>query len=163
MNVSATCSLLMLMLASVVSASDFDHDAYVKTTLAEVQATAPKISQGADLFFKKRQFEVEVVRGPESVSNGWITVVFRTLGIADPPAVNHEIIVKGSDGKELEMYVQDVLVDALRDEVPVGSRFRAYALYLFFNGHTQKPGFVLSEFEALNSSLQPTATAPPSR
>ena len=153
--------LVFMVFAWTGSAGEFDHEAYVKTTLDEIFATAPKIEEGADLFFKKRQFEVTLVSVPEKVSNGWITVVFRTLGITDPPPVNHAIKVRSASGKVVEMYVQDVLVEAILNEVGVGTRFNAYALYLFYNGHSRQPGFVLSEFEVLEAAAEnadPTQT-----
>ena len=159
MKTTLQTAVIMFLLVGTATGGQFDHAAYGETTLDEIFAAAPKISEGADLFFKKRQFEVELLRGPQKVSNGWITVVFRTLGISDPPPVNHEILVRSPQGKEVEMYVQDVLVEPLREEVAVGSKVRVFALYLFFNGHTQKPGFVLNEFQALDTS--PNSAAAP--
>ena len=130
----------------------FDHASYVSTSLDEIYASAPKITEGADIFFKKRQFAVKLTSAPAKCPDGWIRKVFQILGIADPPAVTHCVNVESSEGRTTEVYVQDVLVDALREEIPVGGSLRIYAAYLFFNGHTRRPGLVMNEFEAIDAA-----------
>lgn len=141
-------ALLLALWPLAGLAASFDYDAYAKTTLKQIYAEAPKITEGADLFFKKRQFVVTLKSAPAKCPNGWITVVFRTLGIKEPPPVNHCITVTDGE-RENEIYVQDQLADALKAEVKVGQPFRAYVLYCFYNGASKKPGFVLNEFEAV--------------
>jgi hypothetical protein len=129
----------------------FDHDSYLATSLEEIYASAPKITEGADLFFKKRQFVVKLEEPPAKCPDGWIRKVFQILGVAEPPPVTHCIKVASAEGRTAEIHVQDVLVDALREEIPVGGSLRIYAVYLYFNGHTQQAGFVMNEFEAVDT------------
>ena len=153
MRIAFTVFLAVIVSVSLLGQQAFDESAYTKTTLEEIYAGAPRIEEGADLFLKKRQFVVKLKDGPRKCSNGWITVVFRTLGVESPPPVSHCVTVESESGLVNEMYVQDVLVESLGKEVRPGGTFTAYVLYCFFNGHTKKPGFVLSEFDPVTTDV----------
>jgi hypothetical protein len=145
----------------------FDYGSYQPTTLDELVATVPKIDEGMDIFLKKRQFEIRIEGRPKRCTALIVGRVLRMLGIDEPPEASHCMQVSGTAGKKREVFVQDALVESLREHVKKGDIIRVYALYFYYAAASGNLGILINEFDdplhhqgaEPNSGIQPSAGA----
>src|SRR5215467_13729050 len=126
--------ILLILMASFfllapharIAAQGFDYDSYKETTLDEILDNPPDIQEGMDFFIKKRQFVVKVERYPEQCTARVVSRVLQMQGITNIPAVSHCMQVSSPKGKSVQVYVQDKIVDGLKEDVKLGDKIKVY-------------------------------------
>jgi len=145
--------LALLFFFGHLPAEAFDYESYTPTTLDEILDHPPAISEGMDIFFKKRDLAATVTEVPGPGTAVIVGRVLRIRGVIsqtqEAPAVNHCVTVKSDMGKSVRMFLQDVLVETFRVEAPVGTRVRLWVAYLYYGAASREHGFLVNEFEAL--------------
>jgi hypothetical protein len=146
----------ILLLVGILPAQAFDYARYQVTDLDQLMAQKrPKA--GVDLY-PARPLKLKVVLAgyAEGCESG---LVKRTMVMADIPkdqvdalAISRCIKIRSPKGKELRIFIQDVVADFLPKEVPLGSSITLYAVHLFTGSNG--PGLLVNEFS--------TSDAPPS-
>jgi hypothetical protein len=152
------CSLagLALMLLGG-SASAFDYSHYQPEDLDILIERKPPEGNGVDVF-PVRHIRLDVTlaapAAPCSVTlatqskTDFLKWAMLTSGIEqewiDRVAITHCIQVKSAKGKQLPMFIQDVLVDSLAKEVSPGGKMTIYAMLVYFE--QSGPGIIINEF-----------------
>ena len=99
----------------------------------------------------KLKFLVTLENPAYPCSNGVLQAAMNMLGageILKQVPINSCVEVKTQGGAIVKMFIQDVLVDYLAEEVKPGEKLILYCDYLFWNANG--PGILVNEFEAVD-------------
>ena len=144
-----------LLLGGALPAWAFDYARYQVTDLDQLMAQKrPKA--GVDLYpARPMKLKVALAGYAEGCESGLLK---RSMVMAEIPkdqvdalAISRCIKIRSPKGKELKIFIQDVVADFLPKEVPLGSSITLYAVHLFTS--PKGPGLLVNEFS--------TGDAPP--
>jgi len=152
--VMAMLALLAPLTGGHTRASEsFDYDAYQPTTLDDLAATVPNITEGMDIFLKKRQFEAVQVSEPKRCTAVIVGRVLRMQGVTEPPATAHCMKLRSPKGLEVEVFIQDTLVSDPARELKKGARLRVYATYFYFAAASKRMGLLVNAYTAMEATV----------
>jgi hypothetical protein len=147
----AAVLFLQVTTTALPAQQEFDYDSYTKTTLDEILENPPKIDEGMDIFIKKRQFVVKVEGPPKPCRALIVGRVLRMRGIEVIPEVSHCMQVSSPKGKSIEVFLQDVLVDAFKADAKRGEMIKVYVVYLYYSAPSKSHGILVSAFDTADS------------
>jgi hypothetical protein len=130
---------------------EFDRASYEAVTLDELVDTAPQITEGMDIFLKKRQLDVKLEESPKECRALIVVRVLKMQGVSEPPASSHCVLISTPRGRKMSAFVQDSLVADLTRLVKPGQSFHAYVLYFYYAGTSKNLGLLVSGFDELKS------------
>jgi len=128
----------------------FDYDRYTPGDLDVISARKPSAA-GADVFGAvPYRFNVTLVAQAAPCPTGFLKRSMTMMGIGkDVPGgmpISNCVKVRTAKGKELSLFIQDVLTEPLAKEVPAGKKVTLYAILMFQS--QDGPGFLINEFKA---------------
>jgi len=138
----------LFVLGGALPAEAFDYARYQVTDLDQLMARKrPKA--GVDLYpARPMKLKVALAGYAEGCESG---LVKRSMVMADIPkdqvdalAITRCIKIRSPKGKQLRIFIQDVVADFLPKEVPLGSSITLYAVHLFTGPNG--PGLLVNEF-----------------
>ena len=90
-------------------------------------------------------FTARIDQPPRPAKTEYLKLALSVLGIADAPAINHQMMLATPGGRRLPVYVEDALVQVLAQSAPVQteSRFHGYHIYTYSKG----PAIVISGYQ----------------
>ena len=138
--------------------AEFDRASYQSVTLDELVEAAPPITEGMDIFLRKRQFTIKLEESPKKCTASIVGTVLKMLGVAEPPATSHCVMISTPRGPKLSAFVQDSLVAHLRRVVKPGQDFHAYVLYFYYSGSSKELGLLVSAFDEMKAGKDENAT-----
>jgi murein DD-endopeptidase MepM/ murein hydrolase activator NlpD len=151
--------LAFAVVAGSPAEAAFDYARYKDATLDDLLAL-PRPSSGVDIK-PAAPFKVEVTLSDvggacsaELLKRSMMMSGF-TKQQVDALGVSHCIKVRSAAGRELKVFVQDILYGFLPREVPVGGKLTLYAIHVFTSN--EGPGLLVNEFQ----TTQPAEQAKP--
>jgi len=100
------------------------------------------------------KLKVTLVAYAEACKTGFLMKSMSMAGVADPNVkITRCIQVRSAKGKQLRLFIQDVVADFLPKEVPLGSALTLFAVHLFTG--QDGPGLLVNEFHT-DSPAKPT-------
>jgi hypothetical protein len=143
---AAGVGLFLILLATEAIA--FDYDRYKPADLDVISARKPS-GPGSDVF-RGVPYRLDVTLASQDApcATGYLKKSMLMMGIGkDVPGgvpISNCVRVRTAKGKELSLFIQDVLTEPLAKEVPVGKTVTLYAILIF---HDQEgPGILINEF-----------------
>lgn len=135
----------------------FDYDRYPETDLDALLAKQRPAS-GVDLFpVLPMKLKATLTAYGEPCKTGFLMKSMSMAGIADPNLkITRCIKVRSAKGKQVQLFIQDVVADFLPKEVPLGSGLTLFAVHLFTG--QDGPGLLVNEFRTEDMA---GATEPP--
>jgi hypothetical protein len=129
----------------------FDYDRYKPADLDAIASRKPS-GPGADVFRgEPYRLDVTVVSQAAPCATGFLkrSMIMMGIGHKDAPGgipISNCVKVRTAKGKELLLYIQDVLTEPLAKEVPAGKQVTLYAVLMFLS--QDGPGILINEFSA---------------
>ena len=138
----------MVVLLGFSSAWGFDYTRYQATDLDALMAQ-PRPRTGVDLYpARPLKLKVTLASYPEPCQSGLLTRTMITAGIpknqVDTLQVSGCIKVRSAGGKELRIFIQDVVASFLPRQVPLGASVNLFAIHVFTS--PEGPGLLVNEF-----------------
>lgn len=142
-------AVLVVLLGSP-SAWGFDYTRYEATDLDALMAQ-PRPRSGVDIYpVRPLKLKVTLVSYAEGCLTSLLDKSMITAGVpkaqVDTLQVTSCIKVRSAKGKELRMFIQDVVASFLPKEVPLGSPMTLLAIHVFTTA--DGPGLLVNEFVA---------------
>ncbi len=149
MNAVAVVVLTVVVAAGSRAEAAFDYARYKESSLDELLAL-PRPAKGVDVS-NGAPFKLEVtladaggVCSTELVKKAMAMSGF-TKEQVDGLNASHCITVRSAKGRQLKVFVQDILYGFLPREVPVGGKLTLYAIHVFTSA--DGPGLLVNEFQ----------------
>lgn len=81
-------------------------------------------------------FAAKLAQPPRKAKTDYLRQAFSVLGITEPPAVGHQMLLVTPAGSKLPVYVEDALVPAIAATPAArqGARFWGYHIYTYSRG-----------------------------
>ncbi|CCE09754.1 conserved exported hypothetical protein [Bradyrhizobium sp. STM 3843] len=137
----------------------FDYARYKEASLDDLMAL-PRPAKGVDIS-NDAPFKLEVTLADAGGACS-TELLKRSMAMSgftkeqvDGLGVSHCITVRSAKGRDLKVFVQDILYGFLPREVPVGGKLTLYAIHVFTS--TDGPGLLVNEFQ----TVQPAEPAKP--
>jgi hypothetical protein len=142
-------AVLVVLLGSP-SAWGFDYTRYEATDLDALMAQ-PRPRSGVDIYqTRPLKLKVTLISYAEGCLTSLLNKSMITAGVpkaqVDTLQVTSCIKVRSAKGKELRMFIQDVVASFLPKEVPLGSPMTLLAIHVFTTA--DGPGLLVNEFVA---------------
>jgi hypothetical protein len=155
-NCAALVLLIFLFAAGGPADAAFDYARYTETSLDDLLAL-PRPAKGVDIR-DGTPFKLEVTLAnaggacsAELLKRSMMMSGF-TKEQVDALGVSHCITVRSAGGRELKVFVQDILYGFLPREVPAGGKLTLYAIHVFTS--TEGPGLLVNEFQTTQPAKQ---------
>jgi hypothetical protein len=156
-------SLLLVVLCAVPDAvrAEFNFARYKETDLDEFLARK-RPATGLDVYpMSPLKLGVTLASHGEPCASGALKRSLIMSGMpkadADGLQATNCITVRSAKGRELKVFIQDVVYGFLPNEVPVGDKLSLYAIHAFTS--PEGPGLLVNEF--LTPKSAPRADTPP--
>ena len=151
-HISRAWTAVLFILLCVSAAEAFDFSRYKAADLDDLlQQQLP--SSGADIFPQiPLKISGTLVAYGETCQTGFLKKTMLMAGIPqqaiDSVAMTRCIRVRSAKGREVRLYIQDVVADALPNEVALGDTVTLFVLRLF--AEARGPGLLVNEFSVGN-------------
>jgi hypothetical protein len=136
----------MVLLLGCPPALGFDFARYQTTDLDALMGARPR--SGLDLYGPRPlKLRVTLVSYAEACETASLKISLDMTGVVmdhDAHPVTRCIMVRSKQGKDLRMFIQDVVSDFLPKEVPLGSPVTLFAIHVYTTTHG--PGLLVNEF-----------------
>lgn len=137
-----------VVLLGLPPAWGFDYARYQVTDL-DALMTQPRPARGVDIHpALPLKLTVTLVSYAEACETGLLRKTMLTAGIAKDQVAALQVLgcikVRSAKGKELRVFVQDVVSSFLPREVPLGSPVTLFAIHVFTA--PEGPGLLVNEF-----------------
>ena len=143
-------SLLLVVLCAVPDAAraEFNFARYKETDLDEVLARR-RPATGLDVYpMSPLKLDVTLASHGEPCASGALkrSLIMSGMPKTDTDALQATncITVRSAKGRELKVFIQDVVYGFLAGEVPVGDKLSIYAIHAFTS--SDGPGLLVNEF-----------------
>ncbi|MGJ4929970.1 M23 family metallopeptidase [Bradyrhizobium sp. HKCCYLS2038] len=156
--------LALVVLAGHRAEAAFDFARYKEASLDDLLAL-PRPRTGVDVK-RAAPFKLEVTLSdvggvcPSEFLKRSMLISGFTKEQVDALGVSHCIKVRSAKGRELKVFVQDIVYGFLPREVPVGGKLTLYAIHVFTSA--EGPGLLVNEFQTAQSAEQPKPPSSPS-
>ncbi|GLH81154.1 hypothetical protein SSBR45G_60630 [Bradyrhizobium sp. SSBR45G] len=153
-------SVVVLAFAVMVgspAAAEFNYARYQEASLDELLAL-PRPANGVDIKAgAPLKLEVTLVNAGGSCETGFLRRAMTMTGFDRTGAIgiSNCITVRSAKGKQLKVFVQDIVYGFLPREVKVGGRLTLYAVHVYTSA--EGPGLLVNEFQ----TAQPATSAQP--
>ncbi|MBR0776096.1 M23 family metallopeptidase [Bradyrhizobium diazoefficiens] len=152
---------LLLVVSAVPVWAEFNFARYKETDLDEFLARK-RPATGMDIYpMLPLKLDVTLASRGEPCANGALKRALIISGMpkqdADGLQATNCITVRSAKGRELKVFIQDVVYGFLPDEVPVGDKLSLYAIHAFTS--PEGPGLLVNEL--LTPKSAPGADKPP--
>jgi len=167
-------AVLLIILYSGFSYG-FDYAAYEKETLDGIISKSNVVldshvgDEGVDIINPVLPFALHetLEKMPYNCDSNGLVSFMSMIGFDKekiPPA-NHCVKIKSKSGVSVTFYVQDTLVEYIRNECKTGEKIQIWAIWVFSNGFDRLPRLLMNEFDASapnKSSKRDAASGAPS-
>ncbi|CAL75731.1 hypothetical protein; putative signal peptide [Bradyrhizobium sp. ORS 278] len=138
----------------------FNYARYQETSLDDLLAL-PRPANGVDIKAgAPLKLDVILVNADGPCATGFLRRAMTMTGF-DPTGaigISNCITVRSAKGKQLKVFVQDIVYGFLPREVPVGGKLTLYAVHLYTSA--DGPGLLVNEFQTAQPSAQPSGKPP---
>jgi len=148
-NWATVVMLAFLFAAGSPTEAAFDYARYKEASLDDLLAL-PRPAKGVDIR-DGAPFKLEVtlasaggVCSTELLKRSMMMSGFTKAQI-DGLGASHCILVRSANGRQLKVFVQDIVYGFLPREVPIGGKLTLYAIHVFTS--TEGPGLLVNEFQ----------------
>src|SRR5579864_6666974 len=153
LTMAAVALVLVWAPAWQAASADFNFSRYVPTDLDELLAQ-PRPTDGIDLNDSRPlKLDVTLADQGEECSSEQLKLAMRMQGYTqeqtDATQASHCITVRSAKGKQLKVFIQDVVYAYLPHEVPLGGKLTLYAIHIFTD--PSGPKLLVNEFLTAHS------------
>jgi hypothetical protein len=141
----------------ISAGSDFDFASYENETLDNIVKRSNVIidehgeDKGIEILNPSKRVALteELVKLPYKCSTEALTRFMKLVGfeIESLPPINYCIEIRSKSGVVATFYVQDSLVGFINEEVKLGDSINLWALWVFSDGFTRLPFFLVNSYE----------------
>ncbi len=152
-NIASTILLIIPL-----SGYCFDYSSYEESTLDDIFSRSNIIldlhkgDEGIEIITPtvRVALKEQIVKLPYDCPNGALMKFMSMVGFntKEFPPINFCIDIQSKSGTAATFHVQDSLVGFINSEVKVGDFVNVWALWVYSNGYTGLPVFLINSYEA---------------
>ncbi len=150
--------LKMFIIISPILGYGFDYSSYEESTLNSILERSDAIlnlhqdDKGIEIInpVVRVSLSEELARMPYKCESGFLLKIMKMVRfqIDTFPPINYCVDVKSDSGRTVKFFVQDGLVERIKQEATVGTNISLWALWVYSSGFDGLPRFLMNEFDA---------------